>query len=194
MIELSANIIGAAREVHTALGPGLLESTDEECMAREMRLGELRLERQFPLPVAYEGVKLDCGDRLDVVVDRAVAFQLKAVDTLRPIHEAQLLIPTTPSLHRLGPPHHPHPDPPPSRGRGSLLGPAAIVSLPLAGFGVGDGQEAGQSVFSSTSRPVPRTGIRRVVLNCRDALRASGETIITTGRAALWCWGLGEVR
>ena len=91
MRELTANIIGAAIEVHTALGPGLLESTYEECMAREMQLGELRFERQVPLPVAYKGVKLDCGYRLDFVVDRAVVVELKAVDTLRPIHEAQLL-------------------------------------------------------------------------------------------------------
>ena len=91
MRELTANIIGAAIEVHTALGPGLLESTYEECMAREMQLRELRFERQVPLPVAYKGVKLDCGYRLDFVVDRAVVVELKAVDTLRPIHEAQLL-------------------------------------------------------------------------------------------------------
>ena len=91
MRELTANIIGAAIEVHTALGPGLLESTYEECMAREMQLRELRFERQVPLPVAYKGVKLDCGYRLDFVVDRAVVLELKAVDALRPIHEAQLL-------------------------------------------------------------------------------------------------------
>jgi GxxExxY protein len=91
MRELTANIIGAAIEVHTALGPGLLESTYEECMAREMQLRELRFERQVPLPVAYKGVQLDCGYRLDFVVDRTVVLELKAVDTLRPIHEAQLL-------------------------------------------------------------------------------------------------------
>ena len=60
-------------------------------MAREMQLRELRFERQVPLPVAYKGVQLDCGYRLDFVVDRAVVLELKAVDALRPIHEAQLL-------------------------------------------------------------------------------------------------------
>ena len=91
MEELTANVIGAAMEVHRALGPGLLESTYEECMARELQLSGLRFERQVALPVAYKGVKLDCGYRLDFVVDQAVVLELKAVDTLRPIHEAQLL-------------------------------------------------------------------------------------------------------
>ena len=88
---LTERIIGAAMEVHRALGPGLLESTYEECVAREMQLGGLGFERQVPLPVAYKGVQLDCGYRLDFLVERAVVLELKAVDTLRPIHEAQLL-------------------------------------------------------------------------------------------------------
>lgn len=88
---LTERIIGAAMEVHRALGPGLLESTYEECVAREMQLGGLRFERQAPLPVAYKGVQLDCGYRLDFLVERAVVVELKSVDTLRPIHEAQLL-------------------------------------------------------------------------------------------------------
>ncbi|MGH6898539.1 MAG: GxxExxY protein [Geminicoccaceae bacterium] len=88
---LTERIIGAAIEVHTALGPGLLESTYEECVAREMQLSGLRFERQVPLPVAYKGVKLDCGYRLDFLVEQAVVLELKSTDTLRPIHEAQLL-------------------------------------------------------------------------------------------------------
>jgi GxxExxY protein len=89
--ELTERIIGAAIEVHTALGPGLLESTYEECLAREMLLSGLGFERQVPLPVAYKGVKLDCGYRLDFLVEQAVVLELKSMDTLRPIHEAQLL-------------------------------------------------------------------------------------------------------
>jgi GxxExxY protein len=91
MRRLTEKIIGAAIEVHTALGPGLLESTYEECMAREMQLGGLEFERQVPLPVAYKGMKLDCGYRLDFLVARAVVLELKSVDAFRPIHEAQLL-------------------------------------------------------------------------------------------------------
>jgi GxxExxY protein len=91
MRELTEKITGAAIEVHTALGPGLLESTYEECVARELQLGGLGFERQVPLPVAYKGVKLDCGYRLDFVVERAVVLELKSVDMLRAIHEAQLL-------------------------------------------------------------------------------------------------------
>ena len=91
MSEWTERIIGAAMEVHRALGPGLLESTYEECVAREMQLSGLGFARQVPLPVAYKGVQLDCGYRLDFLVERAVVVELKAVDTLRPIHEAQVL-------------------------------------------------------------------------------------------------------
>jgi GxxExxY protein len=91
MREWTERIIGAAMEVRRALGPGLLESTYEECVARELQLSGLGFERQVPLPVAYKGVKLDCGYRLDFVVERAVVLELKSVDMLRAIHEAQLL-------------------------------------------------------------------------------------------------------
>ncbi len=91
MRDLTERIIGAAMEVHRALGPGLLKSTYEECVAREMQLSGLGFERQVSLPVAYKGVQLDCGYRLDFLVERAVVLELKAVDMLRPIHEAQLL-------------------------------------------------------------------------------------------------------
>ena len=91
MKELTEKIIGAAIEVHKAVGPGLLESAYEQCLAREMDLRGLKFERQVALPVAYKGVRLDCGYRLDFVVENAVVLELKAVDALHPIHEAQVL-------------------------------------------------------------------------------------------------------
>jgi len=84
-------IIGAAIEVHRALGPGLLESAYEECLCHELNLRKIPFERQKPLPVEYKGVKLDCGYRLDLLVDNSVVVELKAVETIEPIHEAQLL-------------------------------------------------------------------------------------------------------
>ena len=89
--DLSFNIIGAAIEVHRVLGPGLLESAYEESLCRELALRNIPFERQVPLPVEYKGVQLDCGYRLDVVVDCAVVVELKTVESLLPIHEAQLL-------------------------------------------------------------------------------------------------------
>lgn len=89
--KLSKEIIGASIEVHRILGPGLLESTYEECLCREFSLRKIPFERQKPLPVSYKGVKLDCGYRLDVVVANLVIIELKAVEHTEPIHEAQLL-------------------------------------------------------------------------------------------------------
>jgi GxxExxY protein len=89
--ELTEKVIGAAIEVHRALGPGLLESAYEECMCRELDLRGLAFQRQVPLPVEYKGVKLDCGYRLDLVVQEAVILELKCVDHILPVHEAQLL-------------------------------------------------------------------------------------------------------
>lgn len=89
--KLSKEIIGAAIEVHSHLGPGLLESAYEECLCREMSIRGLTFERQKPLAVSYKGVKLDCGYRLDVVVGGLVILELKAVDQVESIHEAQLL-------------------------------------------------------------------------------------------------------
>ncbi len=89
--ELSQAIIGAAIEVHRALGPGLLESAYEECLAKELTLRQIPFERQKPLPVEYKGLKLDCGYRLDFVVAKTVVVEVKAVDALIPVHEAQLL-------------------------------------------------------------------------------------------------------
>jgi len=89
--ELTEKIIGAAIEVHRALGPGLLESAYEDCLCHELNLRGLAFQRQVPLPVEYKGVKLDCGYRLDLVVQEAVVLELKCVDHILPVHEAQLL-------------------------------------------------------------------------------------------------------
>ncbi len=91
MKELTGKIIGAAIEVHKTIGPGLLESAYEECLAQEMKMRGLSFQRQFPLPVAYKGAMLDCGYRLDFVVEKAVVLELKTIDAFAPIHEAQLL-------------------------------------------------------------------------------------------------------
>lgn len=88
---LTHEIIGGAIEVHRELGPGLLESAYEQCLAWELENRKLRVTRQVPLPVIYKGIRLDCGYRLDLVVDDAVIVEIKAVDELNPIHEAQLL-------------------------------------------------------------------------------------------------------
>ena len=89
--QLTEEIIGAAIEVHRALGPGLLESAYEECLCHELKLRGLSVQRQVPLPVIYKGVKLDCGYKLDIVVEGTVILELKTVENLAPVHEAQLL-------------------------------------------------------------------------------------------------------
>ena len=88
---ITGAIIGAAIEVHRALGPGLLESAYEACLAFELAQRGLKVEQQKPLPVVYKDVKLDCGYRLDLLVEEAVIVEVKAMDQLAPIHEAQLL-------------------------------------------------------------------------------------------------------
>jgi GxxExxY protein len=89
--ELTEIIIGAAIEVHKALGRGLLESAYEQCLCHELRLRGVQFERQRDLPISYKGVQLDCGYKLDLVVENIVVVELKSVDSLHPIHEAQLL-------------------------------------------------------------------------------------------------------
>ncbi len=89
--ELSSKIIGVAIEVHKALGPGLLESVYEECMCHEFSLRDLSFERQKPVTVAYKGKRLDCGYRLDIVVENAIILELKSCEKIEPIHKAQLL-------------------------------------------------------------------------------------------------------
>jgi len=89
--EITEQIIGAAIDVHRALGPGLLESAYEACLAFELVSRGLKIEQQRALPVIYRDVKLDCGYRLDLVVENSVVIELKAIDQLLPIHRAQLL-------------------------------------------------------------------------------------------------------
>ena len=84
-------IIGAAIEVHRNLGPGLLESAYEECLCHELHLRGLDCKRQVPLPLLYKGLKLECGYKIDLIVRDEVVLELKAVERLLPIHEAQLL-------------------------------------------------------------------------------------------------------
>jgi GxxExxY protein len=89
--QISNKVILAAIEVHRNLGPGLLESAYEECICRELALNGICFERQLTLPVEYKGVALDCGYRLDLVVEKKVVLELKSVSRLEPIHDAQLL-------------------------------------------------------------------------------------------------------
>lgn len=84
-------IIGAAIEVHRTLGPGLLESAYEECLAREFVLRTIPFERQKPLPVIYKNVRLECGYRLDFLVGNSVVVELKAIEAIAPVHEAIVL-------------------------------------------------------------------------------------------------------
>jgi GxxExxY protein len=88
---ITETIIGAAIEVHRALGPGLLESAYEQCLCHELALRSVNFERQVPLPVAYKEILLDCGYRIDILVAKLVIVELKTVETLIPLHEAQLL-------------------------------------------------------------------------------------------------------
>lgn len=89
--DITEQILGAAIAVHRTLGPGLLESTYEACLAYELLERRLRIERQTALPVVYRGVRIDCGYRLDLVVQGTVVVEIKAVERLLPVHEAQIL-------------------------------------------------------------------------------------------------------
>ncbi|MCU0238158.1 MAG: GxxExxY protein [Pyrinomonadaceae bacterium] len=89
--EISEKIIGCAIKVHKALGPGLLESTYEVCLVHELQKSGLKVQSQLALPVVYDGIKLDAGYRIDLLVEDTVIVELKAVDSLLPIHEAQVL-------------------------------------------------------------------------------------------------------
>lgn len=89
--KLTQEIVGAAIEVHKALGPGLLESAYEECLCYELKIRGLTHKRQVDLPLTCKGIRLDCGYRIDVVVVDKVLLELKCVEKLLPIHEAQLL-------------------------------------------------------------------------------------------------------
>jgi GxxExxY protein len=89
--ELTQSIIGAAIEVHRQLGPGLLEHAHEACLSAELITRGLTIERQKPLPVIYKGQRLDCGYRIDLMVEGAVIVEVKAVEHLGAVHSAQLL-------------------------------------------------------------------------------------------------------
>ncbi|NIA16459.1 MAG: GxxExxY protein [Nitrospiraceae bacterium] len=88
---LSNRVIGCALEVHRNLGPGLLESTYEQCLAHELSSAGIPFETQKPLPVFYKGIHIDCGYRIDILVKPELIVELKSVEKILPIHEAQLL-------------------------------------------------------------------------------------------------------
>ncbi len=88
---LTEAVIGCAIEVHRTLGPGLLENTYEQCLAHELSIQKIPFKLQVPIPIQYKNIKLDCGYRLDIVVDECLILELKAVDKLSKLHEAQIL-------------------------------------------------------------------------------------------------------
>jgi len=89
--KLSNQVIGCAIEVHRQLGPGLLESTYEQCLAHELSLNGIEFKMQHPLPIQYKGILLDCGYRVDLLIEDKMIIELKSVDRIKGIHEAQLL-------------------------------------------------------------------------------------------------------
>lgn len=100
--ELSQVIISSAIEVHRELGPGLLESAYEHCLCHELTIRQLPIARQVPLPLVYKGLQLDCGYRLDLIVDDKIVVEIKSIAELLPIHEAQLLTYLRLSSKRVG--------------------------------------------------------------------------------------------
>src|SRR5579863_6770012 len=88
---LTEKVIGSAIEIHRQLGPGLLESAYEECLCFELQDAGLTVRRQVPLPVVYKSVRLSCGYRLDLIVEDQLILELKTVEKLLPVHEAQFL-------------------------------------------------------------------------------------------------------
>jgi GxxExxY protein len=90
-VDLSPRVIGLAIEVHRNLGPGLLESAYEECLCFELKQAGIGFRRQVALPVVYKGIRLDCGYRMDVVVEDELVVEIKAVERILPLHEAQML-------------------------------------------------------------------------------------------------------
>jgi GxxExxY protein len=88
---LSERVIGCAIEVHRSLGPGLLETAYEQCLAHELSLNAIEFRMQVPMPIAYKSIRLDCGFRMDLVVEDELLIELKSVEKVLPIHESQLL-------------------------------------------------------------------------------------------------------
>ncbi len=99
---LAAQVVDAAVKVHTARGPGLLESVYEICLCHELSLRGIAFQRQVELPVCYEGIRLEAGFRIDILFDSCLVVELKTVDALSPLHEAQLLTYLKLSNNRLG--------------------------------------------------------------------------------------------
>ncbi|HXG65067.1 MAG TPA: GxxExxY protein [Blastocatellia bacterium] len=89
--QITQAVIGAAIEVHRALGPGLLESAYRACLCKELAVRGIPFERERPLPLEYKGIHLECGYRIDILVANAVVVELKAIEALAPVHQAQLL-------------------------------------------------------------------------------------------------------
>lgn len=89
--DLSHKVIGCAIEVHRTLGPGLLESAYQKCLAHELSLNNISFKAEYSLPVTYKGIQLDCGYRIDLLVENKIIIELKAVESIKGIHEAQLL-------------------------------------------------------------------------------------------------------
>ena len=89
--KLTESVLGCAIEVHKALGPGLLETTYEQCLARELYLNKIQFKSQVPIPIEYKGIKLDCGYRIDLFIEDKLIVELKSMEKLIPIHEAQIL-------------------------------------------------------------------------------------------------------
>lgn len=89
--QLTEKIIGCAIEVHKRLGPGLLESAYEECLSYELKCIGLKIDRQVAVPVVYKDIKLECGYRIDILVENTVIIELKSIDAFAPVHEAQIL-------------------------------------------------------------------------------------------------------
>jgi GxxExxY protein len=89
--EITRSVIGAAIEVHRYLGPGLLESAYHECLARELMVRSIPFQRERPLPLEYKGIRLECGYRVDLLISELVVVEIKAIEAIAPVHEAQLL-------------------------------------------------------------------------------------------------------
>jgi GxxExxY protein len=100
--DITHEIIGAAIEVHKRLGPGLLESAYEVCLAHELRLRNLRVDQQVGVPVVYKETKLECGYRMDLLVEGRIVVDLKSIESLAPIHEAIILTYLRLSGHKIG--------------------------------------------------------------------------------------------
>jgi GxxExxY protein len=100
--KLSYEVIGAALEVHRMLGPGLLESSYRKCLCRELAVRQVPYQKEWPLPLNYKGLRLDCGYRMDIVVARQIVIEVKSVEALAPIHDAQLLTYLRIGGYRLG--------------------------------------------------------------------------------------------